>query len=561
MRDYVAIADKYAADAIADRKGRRYGKWIRLAAKRYKTDRKRAARKRRPPFIFDEWHAADACAFIEEMPHVEGEWETPTLALDPFQVFFVVQLFGFRNPDGTRRFTHALLAIGRKNGKSALAAAILLYCFLCEGHAGPQVIAAATTGDQARIVWKVAKAMCDKLTDLREEFIVETFAHSIACYGNHGMFKPISAKASTQDGLNPSAVCLDEIHAHKSHDLLNVLKSAAGARRNQLWLYVTTEGYETPGPWPELRKFAEQLLQNLVAADHMLALVYALDDADDEYDEAAWAKANPLLLTNPLLLGAIRKEAIEAKQMPGAAAEFRIKRCNRRSSNAAGWTDLSRWRKCARVFDLSEMEGYPCWGAIDLASTRDTTAWRLVWLVEDTFYTWGRFWVPLEAVHQRTNRGTTQYSPWVESGHMQVTQGDTVDYAVIERDIIADCERFHPSVVAYDDWNASDLVNRLVDQEVPMINFIQGPRSYHPAMQELERAYISGRLVHENSPVLTWHAANMVARYDQNMNSAPDRRKSSEKIDGMCALLMAVGVAVSGVYQASVYETRGLSEV
>jgi phage terminase large subunit-like protein len=135
-----------------------------------------------------------------------------------------------------------------------------------------------------------------------------------------------------------------------------------------------------------------------------------------------------------------------------------------------------------------------------------------------------------------------------------------VDYAVIERDIIADCERFHPSVVAYDDWNASDLVNRLVDQEVPMINFIQGPRSYHPAMQELERAYISGRLVHENSPVLTWHAANMAARYDQNMNSAPDRRKSSEKIDGMCALLMAVGVAVSGVYQASVYETRGLTE-
>jgi phage terminase large subunit-like protein len=561
VRDYVAIAEQFANDAIADRKGRKFCKWIRLAAKRFRADLKKSRRKRSAPFVFDEWHANDACGFVEEMPHIEGEWNTPTIVLDPFQVFFIVQLFGFRRHDGSRRFSHALLAIGRKNGKSALASAILLYCFVCEGHTGPQVVTAATTHDQASIVWNVAKAMVDKTPDFKEEFLVETFARSIACYGNHGSFKAISAKASTQDGLNPSAVCLDEIHAHKTHDLVNVLKSAAGARRNQMWLYVTTEGYETPGPWPELRRFAEQLLAGVVDADHMLALVFALDDSDDEYDEKAWVKANPLLLTNPLLLDAIRKEAIEAKQMPGAAAEFRIKRCNRRSANAQGWTDLARWKKCEGKLDFDYLVDYPCWAALDLASTRDTTAWRLTWLAEGKFYTWGRFWVPMQGVHQRTTRGTVQYAPWVESGHMQVTPGDTVDYAIIERDIVADYERFRPEVIAYDDWNASDLVNRLVEQEVPMINFIQGPRSYHPAMQALERAYIAGNLVHEGSPVLTWHAANMIARYDQNMNSAPDKRKSSEKIDGMCALLMCIGVAVTGAYQASVYEERGLTEV
>lgn len=926
MPDYVQVAIDYANAAVKDKAGRNYGSWIRKAAARFLADLKRAKRKRGAPFLFDDWHACDACGFIELLPHVEGEWDLPTIVLDPFQVFFLVQLFGFRKLDGTRRFSHALLAIGRKNGKalaldtpiptpngwrtmadihpgdlvygsdgaairvlaeseiftdkrcfrvsfsdgssvvasedhqwttrhkyrpwekpsayaggklrgsgscigrertetidtlqlsqsvmcprkdggeefnhklnlapplesaqvdlpippyvlgawlgdgstgcaqftigeqdiestraelelalrhparcvmgkgktaytvnfpgsglqatmraegllgnkhipdkyfdasasqrwdllqglmdtdgtvtrhagqttprcsltsvheglardvwrlarslglkatictgtarlygrdigpkwavsfpasvdspvfrmkrkqellpaslakrsrsisivgcdeiekqpvkcicvdsddslylaghgcipthnSALAAAIMLYVFVCEGHVGPQVIAAATTGDQARIVWKVAKAMVERTADLREEFNLEPFAHAIACYGNNGTFRPISAKASTQDGLNPAAVCLDEIHAHKSHDLLNVLKSAAGARRNQLWLYVTTEGYETPGPWPELRKFAEHILDGVVEAEHFLALVYALDDGDDEYDEKAWAKANPLLLTNPLLLDAIRREAIEAKDMPGAAAEFRIKRCNRRSSSAEGWIDLSRWRAGGRAFDLEDMVGHPCWGALDLASTRDTTAWRLVWLVDGVFYTWGRFWVPEDCVHQRNRRGTVTYGPWAEGGHMILTPGDVTDYARVEADVLADCQRFSPRMVAYDDWNASDIVNRLVENEIPLINFIQGPRSYHPAMQALERAYISGNLVHEDSPVLTWHAANLVARHDMNMNSAPDRRKSAEKIDGMCALLMAIGIAVNGESGISVYEERGLAEV
>lgn len=559
-RDYVAEAIAYAKTAASLKNKRSYGKRIRQAAERFLRDLKHAQRKRGRKFLFDPWHANDACGFVEEMPHVEGEWDTPTIRLDPFQIFFIVQLFGFRKLDGPRRFSHALLAIGRKNGKSALAAAILLYCFTCEGHVGPQVIAAATTADQARIVWKVARAMVDKLSDLREEFTLETFAHSIACYGNNGSFRPISAKASTQDGLNPSTVCLDEIHAHKSHDLINVLKSAAGARRNQLWLYVTTEGYETPGPWPELRHFAEQVVEGVVEADHMLALIYALDDEDDEYDESAWPKANPLLLTNPLLLDAIRKEAIEARQMPGAAAEFRIKRCNRRSSAATGWVDLSKWRACGKDFDLSELEGHPCWAALDLASTQDTTAWRLAWLVGNVIYTWGRFWVPEDCVAQRNERGTVRYAGWVESGLMTVTPGNVTDYAAVEREVLEDVARFHPRVVAYDDWNASDLVGRLADQDVPLVNFVQGPRSYHPAMQALERAYISGRLVHENSPVLTWHAANLIARYDANMNSAPDRRKSPEKIDGMAALLMAVGVMLGGNWAASVYETRGLLE-
>lgn len=249
-KDYVAIAKAYAKKALDPKNRKRFGIWIRLAAKRFLDDLERAKTKG-APFYFDVWHANDVCDFAEKLPHVEGVWETPTIVLHESHVFFLVQLFGFRKPDGTRRFSKALFAVARKNAKSTLAAIVGLYCQNCEGENGPQIITGATTGQQARIVFNVAKRMVEKTADLREAFGLVPFANAIASINNGGTYKPINAKASTQDGLNPSCVILDEIHAHKDHDLLNVLVSAAGARANVLFLFLTTEGYSSPGPWAE----------------------------------------------------------------------------------------------------------------------------------------------------------------------------------------------------------------------------------------------------------------------------------------------------------------------
>ena len=273
-RDFVAVAKDYAKRAANPKNKKQFGIWMRLAAQRFLDDLKRAQGKI-APFKFDDWHAADICLFAEDLPHVEGTWDTPTIVLHESHVFFLVNLFGFRKHDGTRRFTTALFAIARKNAKSTLAAIIGLYCQNCEGENGPQVITGATTGQQARIVFKVAKTMVEKTSDLRSAFGLEAFANAIASYNNGGTYKPINAKASTQDGLNPSCTILDEIHAHKNHDLLNVLKSAAGARRNPLFLYLTTEGYANPGPWEEEREFAKKVLRGLIEADHYLAVYYA----------------------------------------------------------------------------------------------------------------------------------------------------------------------------------------------------------------------------------------------------------------------------------------------
>jgi phage terminase large subunit-like protein len=543
--DFVAVAIAYAKTATEDTKGLRHGKWVRLAAKRFLADLKRAQLKR-PPFNWSPDQANAACGFIEQLPHVEGVWETSTIRLEPAQVFFLCNMFGFRNLDGTRRFTAALLAVARKNAKSALAAGILLYVFCTEPEMGSQVLSAATTGDQARIVWGVAKRMIEKTPDLREAFTLEPFANAIARYEVGGTFRPINAKASTQDGLNPSALCFDELHAHKTRDLFDVLRSAAGARKNPLFLYTTTEGYESPGPWAEVRAFAKQVLEGVVEADHFLALYYALDDADDDFDESKWIKANPLLGVS-VSLEKMQEYATEAKQQPGALAEFRIKRLNRQAASAEGFIDLLRWRNGSQAFDPEQMRGLPCWAAFDLASTRDMCAWRLLWLKDDVYWTWGRYWVPETAAAQRNERGTVRYAPWVQAGHIQTTEGDVTDYRVIEADIVADFERFKPAKVAYDPWNATQLVNQLTERRIPLEQFRQGPGSFHPAMQAMERAYTAGLLQHAGNPVLQWNAANLVARRDVNMNLAPDRKRSADKIDGIVALIMAFGLAQQAV--------------
>lgn len=567
-RDYVQIAIDYAQGAIADKKRKKHGVMIRQAAQRFIDDLSRA-KKKDCKFFFDEWHANDPCDFIEKLPHVEGKWDTENIVMHPSHIFFVVNLFGFRKKESIfvrgfgeddkfypRRFTSALFAVARKNAKSTLASSILNYCLCCEPEEGAQVISAATTYDQASIIFKASKAQISKTPDLRDHFGLEVWAKSITRFETNSSYKALHSKASTQDGLNPSHVGLDEIHAHKTADLLNVLTSAAGARANPLWLYTTTEGYTNPGPWAEIRAFAKKLLAGAFNhdADHFLVIFYALDEdnkslkikADNEFDESCWIKANPLMDVNPHLLSAIRKEAVEAKQMPSKLAEFRIKRLNRPASTADGWIDLTKWQKCSGKVDLEFLRNHECYGGLDLASTTDIASFRAVWKVDGEYYTHGIRWVPSSAVNHRTERGTVPYSSWVESGILKQTEGDITDYEVIERDIVEFCENFNVVEIGYDPWNASDLVNRLVAKEIPMIEFIQGTKSYHPAMQELERAYISGKLHHGGDPVLNWCASNIISRRDQNLNQAPDKKKSADKIDDIVALLMPFGLMTVG---------------
>lgn len=559
--DYVAIARQYARVASLDRNRHRFNRWTRKAARRFLNDLKRCEAPH-APFYFDEWHANDVCDFIEKLPHVEGSWDTPTITLHESDVFFLVNLFGFRKQDGTRRFTQALKCIARKNAKSTLAAAIGIYCETCEGEVGPQVITAATTGAQARIVFNIAKRMVELTPDLREHFQVEPFANAIACYSNGGTFKPINAKASTQDGLNPSTAICDEIHAHQTHDLVNVLRSAAGARKNPLFLFTTTEGYESAGPWPELRHFAEQVLDGLIEADHFFCVIYSLDEeckeegikADDDFDESAWVKANPLMTVNSVLMEEIRKESIEARHMPGKHAEFKIKRLNRREAAAGRWINLPKWKLCNKPVDLGYLRRFECWGGLDMASVADLTSFRLVWHVDNVWFTKGWRFVPQAAVDARTRRGLVPFAHWVQSGHLIIAGDESIDQNIVAAKVIEVCEGFDVRSIGYDTWNASQIARTLEDSGHVMNPHIQGAKSYHPAINEIERAYLARQVAHGDDPVFNWNMANLVMRLDPNLNKAPDKKKSVEKIDDACAFFMGVAQALGTESEPSIID-------
>jgi phage terminase large subunit-like protein len=257
---------------------------------------------------------------------------------------------------------------------------------------------------------------------------------------------------------------------------------------------------------------------------------------------------------NPLLLGELRKEAIEAKEKPGQHSEFRIKRLNRPSSVAKGWVNLTKWRQCARVVPFEDLRGVPCWGGLDLASTTDLCSFRLVWMVDDLLVTHGWRFVPRAAVRRRVERGLIPYAGWVQKGYLIESGTEAIDYDVVRATIEHCAERFELQDVGYDSWNATQTAQKLGEAGVSMEQFIQGPKSYHPAMQALEVAYLGGQFAHGGDPVLNWCASNLVAREDVNLNRAPDKKRSTEKIDDMSALLMGIGRALQGEGMANLLE-------
>ncbi len=489
-------------------------------------------------------HVEDVCRFVELMPHIEGDWGSPTIVLEDWQVFILGCVFGWRRRDDQRirRFTTVYQEVARKNAKSAIASALTLYTLTCEGERGAQVKTAATTGDQARIIFDIAKAMAEATPAFLEAYGVECFAKSITTTRNGGgSLKPINAKASTQDGLNPHAAFLDELHAHKSRALFDVLKSATGARRNPLSWYVTTAGYDTIGVCFEQRKLATAILEQAFEADHYCAFIFTIDDGDDEFDESVWAKANPNLGVS-VFVDTLRSYALEAKRSPDTLAEFRTKRLNVWIGAASAYLNTQAYSAgCLGGFELDEVRDLPCYMGLDLASKLDLAALVMLWTAGDEWYLLPKFYVPEDSVSPRSERDGLPYLSWVNQGLLTATPGPVTDYVTIENDIREACSTFDVQEIAFDPWNAFELSGRLIADQYPMIEFRQGFASYNAPMKELQAAVIAGKLRTRGHPILRWMAGNLVARRDANDNVAPDKKKSGEKIDGWTAALMAKG--------------------
>lgn len=556
--NYAQVAYEWAMKVSKARRGEPYCTFVRQACKRHLKDLTRSEKDPDYPYIFDAWSANDVCDFIEKLPHVEGQWDSESITLEPSQVFILTTIFGWRRKsDQKRRFTSVYIEMARKGAKSTLTGGVALYCLTCEGEVGPQILVGATTGEQAMKVFKPAKSMVDKTPDLREAFQLETFVRSITCNTNGGYIQTLNAKSSTQDGHNPHMGILDELHAHKDRGLYDVIKSAFGSRKNPLMWVITTAGYNVDGVCYEQRKLVAKVLEGLVEADHYFGIIFTLDEGDDPLDEKVWPKANPMLGITPTI-ESMRSYASEAVASPESMGEFRTKRLNVWTTAKGAWLNLEHWRRNSKVPDYDSLVEHRCTAGLDLASTSDISALVLTWIREARLNILCRFWLPEDVITERTEKANVPYKLWHEQGWLKSTPGNVTDYDFIEQDIYRLMDAYNIQQIGFDPWNATTLVNRLVENGVPMVQMRQGPKTFNAPMRELERMLKSGAVLHGDNPVLSWMASNVVARRDANDNLAPDRKNSQEKIDGIVALLMAIGCQDLAADEPSPYEDRGV---
>lgn len=558
-RDYVAIAEAFAREAARDRYGRRHCRWVRLAAKRHLEDLKRQ-RRRGWGYVFDPWYANDICDFAEKLPHVKGRWDDPQIRLEPAQCFMLTVIFGWRRKEDRRfrRFTAVYIEMARKGAKSTLAAIVALYCLTCEDEPGPEIIVGATTGDQANKVFQPAREMVLRTAALRDAFGVRAWARSITCDASAGFVQPINAKASTQDGWNPYVGILDELHAHKTRALYDVIRSAFGSRRSPLLWIITTAGYNTTGICYEQRSFVTKVLQGALEADHYFGVIFSLDEKDDPYDEARWVKANPMLGITPSVED-MRAYAKEAQANPGTAAEFKTKRLNLWLNAASGWLSVEKWKACADpTLGWEAFDGLDCWIGGDLADKDDLTALVLAAFdAMDRLIFKPMFWLPRDvldlAVHAE-GAAQAPYRTWHEQGWLQLTKGDWVDHNVIEAQVRAWIERYRIRRFTVDQFAAAQAMASRLNEEfasdgAPIAAILHKKASaVTDAAKEIEaRHKAPGRMRHDGNPVMTWMAGNVVVRRraDGTLIPLKETPTSPAKIDGIDALVNAIQPALA----------------
>lgn len=553
-RDYVAIGLAYARDVVDGKIVA--GKLAKLACERHLKD---LDRRFDWPFEFHVKPASEVCEFIENLPHVEGQWKTPNIRLEPVQIFILTTIFGWRRKaDGGRRFSMVYIEAARKFAKSTLSAAVSLYCLTCEGEVGPQIVIGATTAEQALKVFAPAKAMVSKTAPLRNHFELEGWQRSITCKRNNGTIQPINAKGKTQDGWNPHLAILDELHAHPDRALFDVIRSSFGARKNPLLWIITTAGYNTNGVCYEQRSSAVKMLEGVVDLPHVFAVIFTVDEGDDVFDEAVWFKANPMLGITPSIQS-MRSYAADARVSPGDEGEFKTKRLNVWMSAANAWLNSAQWMACAdEGLSWDDFEGLDCYIGADLADKDDITA-----LVLAAFDTSGRliakpkFWLPdavLSDPKHAEGRGPAPYRTWTVQGHLNLTPGDWVDHNEIEAQIEEWISRFSIRKIMFDQFAAAQaMASRLNEKHAsadrPIADVLsKNAKNTTDPCKELEARIKGGRarFAHDGNPVMNWMASNVVVsrRRDETILPIKENPMSPNKIDGIDALVTAIWPAL-----------------
>lgn len=544
MKDFVAIASGYVRDVVTGRIVA--GRLIRLACERFERDRK-SERSKRFPYRLDAVAATRACAFIELLPHVKGEWarNREPLTLEPWQVFLLVQLFGWiRKSDGKRRFRKASLYVARKNGKSLLAAGIALYCLAMDEEPGAEVYCGATTEQQAWEVFRPAKQMAEKTPDLGEVLGVQVNARTLFVPDTGSRFAPLIGKPG--DGASPSCAIIDEYHEHPDSTQYDAMLTGMGARSQPILLVVSTAGETVEGPCRDDWQTCERILEGQIQDEEHLCLVYAIDPEDDWADPAALPKANPNIgvsVTEEFLRARIKEAVDNARHQQ----RVQIKHCNRwvgaRNAyfNVRAWDDLGR-----RPRSLEDLRGRSCFVGLDLAARQDLAAVQVLFPPDgnEPWYTFGRYYLP-EAATEGADRA--HFAAWVDGGHIVKHDDVLIDFDAILADILEFSERFRIVELGFDQWQATQLVAGLMKAGVSCVQIPQTTAHLSQPMKELDALIKSASIEHDGNPCMSWMMGNVTAKTDANDNVFPRKERPEAKIDGPAALINALARGVQRV--------------
>ena len=544
-RDYAWIARQYARAVLAG--GIPACRWVRAACQRQIDDltcfKGRSSPYRFNPVLTDasglRYRPADrACAFVEQLCHVKGPLAGQPIQLEPWQAFILATVFGWVKTDGKRRFRRSYIEVPRGNAKSTLSSAVGLYMLAADNEGGAEVYSLATTRDQARIVFGDAQTMVRRDRALREAFGIEVNAHNINIARTGSKFEALSSEGSTLDGLNIHFGCVDELHAHKTRTVYDVVETGTGKRDNSLLWVITTAGSNRAGICYETRTFVTKLLKGLFEDDSQFGIIYGLDDADD------WASEEALLKANPNWGISVRPEVLlplqaKAMQMPSAINNFKTKHLNEWVNADTAWMDMRSWEACADPgITEDEFIGEECYVALDLASKVDIAAKAKLFQRDGKFYAFLTYYLPESAAEDGRN---SQYSGWARQGLLTLTPGNVTDFDQIEAELMADASRFQIVEVPFDPFQATQLSSHMLAEGLPMVEMRPTVLNFSEPMKQLEALVLQKRFVHNGDPILSWMISNVVCHRDQKDNIYPRKEREENKIDGVVALIMALG--------------------
>ena len=552
-RDYAAVAADYSRAVLSGEIPACLQ--VRRMCERQERD---LARRGRPDFPYD-WRpeaGARVCAFLEELKHVKGQWAGRPFILAPWQVYFTLTLFSWTHRDtGFRRFREAFLLVPRKNGKTYWAAAIGLYALLADGESGAEVYCGANSKNQAMYVFAAAQQMLRQDADLREYFGAEVFASNISVARTGSKFEPEIKKV--RDGASPHLAITDELHEADSSHMVDAFSTGMGARTQPLLLIISTAGVNLAGPCYERQQALEKVLAGTIENDLLFGTVYTIDQDDDWQDPASWVKANPNYGVS------VSPEFIEGKifETKTHLSRRNINLCKHlnvwNASNRA-FFDMRAWGKCAQKgLHVEDFTGKPCWLGLDLSSKIDVAALIILFREGEKYTVFGKFYLPQATIDRPEN---AHYQGWAHAGRLIATEGEVIDYSRIEDDLRELAGRHEIREIAYDPFQATQLSTRMAAEGFPMVEMRPTILNFSEPMKELEALVLQGRLRHDGDPVLTWMASNTVARPDAKDNIYPVKEVPQNKIDGIVALIMALGRAMAGGESGgeTVYQRRGL---